>query len=356
MRGLSLMFALLSLCAAAQTPIETIEPDYSDEARLAGLEGTVQISVTVADDGTPGNLEVAESLGLGLDEKALEAAKQWRFQPGAHRAPFKIGVEFLLPAKQSRWHLTRVVFEPPEGATRPVFLNVRYPLDSGLALDVEPSPIDDARIVAATERQAWATVTFDVDENGFPRNFEAPAASLELWKNQAIALVSHWRFTPGMKDGKPVSVPCTLDLMWGQRNLSAAQIARVPPAAPEARVEPLSPPTISLVTFPPPPPGVERVALSASIQVDNLIKRVAPKFPPTPGQTGLGGVVLFEALIGTDGHVHQAFPVNQDSAFIPEATRALMQWVYRPVVLNGQPVEVATTVPIEVPLGKDPPK
>jgi len=41
MRGLCFMFALLSLRAAAQTPIETIEPDYSDEARLAGLEGTV---------------------------------------------------------------------------------------------------------------------------------------------------------------------------------------------------------------------------------------------------------------------------------------------------------------------------
>src|SRR3954469_3212928 len=43
MRGLYLMFALFSLRAVAQTPLEKIEPDYSDEARLAGLEGTVQI-------------------------------------------------------------------------------------------------------------------------------------------------------------------------------------------------------------------------------------------------------------------------------------------------------------------------
>src|SRR5437868_892878 len=130
MRGLYLMFALLALRVVAQNstvpvgqqPLETIEPSYSDEASLAGLEGTVQIRVTVAGDGKPLNPEVAEPLGLGLDEKALEAAKLWRFRPGAHSPTrLRIGVEFLLPEKQSRWHLTRVDFDPPEGASRPVF-------------------------------------------------------------------------------------------------------------------------------------------------------------------------------------------------------------------------------------------
>jgi TonB family protein len=358
MRGLYLMFALLSVRAAAQTaytplPIQDVDVPYSDEARLAGLEGRVQVTGAIDEDGTPRGVTVAQPrLGLGLDEKVLEAAKQWRFAPDAHKPLLvNVPVDFLLPDKQSRWHLTRVAFDTPKGASRPVFFSVKYPLGSGLALDAGPSPIiDEARIVAAVGRQAWAIVSFDVDENGIPRKFEAPDASVDLWKNQAIALVSQWRFTPGMKDGKPISVRCTLDLVWGQRNLSAAQLGRARPAEPEARVEPLSPPLVSLVTFPPPPPGVGRIALSTSAQLDNLIKRVAPRFPATPGQTGLGGVVLFEVLIGTDGHVHQAFPVNQDSAFVPEATQALMQWVYRPATLNGQPVEVTTTVPIEVPL------
>ena len=354
MRGLYCMFALLVLRAAAQTPVEKIDAYYSDEAHLAGLEGTVQVSVTVAQDGTPGKAEIARSLGLGLDEKALEAVRRSIFAPDTRKPVLlNIPVDFVLPDKQSRWHLTGVTFELPEGASRPVFVSARYPLGSGLALDAESSPIiDEARIVAAVGRQAWAIVSFDVDEYGIPRNFEAPDASVELWKNQAIALVSPWRFTPGMKDGQPVSVRCTLELIWGQRNLSVNQLARVRPLEREASVEPPSPPAISLVTFPPPPPGVERITLSASSQVDNLIKRVDPKFPPTPGRTGLGGVVLFEVLIGTDGHVRQAFPVNQDSTFIPEATQALTQWVYRPPTLNGQPVEVTTTVPIEVPLAK----
>ena len=369
MRGLFWMFALLALRAVAQNalptvsytplPIQDIDVPYSDEARLAGLEGRVQVFGAIDEDGTPRDVTVAQPpLGLGLDEKVLEAAKQWRFMPDTHKPLLmNIPVDFLLPDKQSRWHLTRVAFDTPEGASRPVFLSVKYPLGSGLALDAGPSPIiDEARIVAAVGRQAWAIVSFDVDENGIPRNVEAPDASVDLWKNQAIALVSQWRFTPGMKDGKPISIRCTLNLAWGQRNLSAAQLARVRPPEPEARVDPLTPPPISLVTFPPPPPGVERILQSPSAQFDNLIQRVAPKFPATAGQLGMGGVVLFEVLIGTDGHVHQAFPVTEGSAFIPEATEALLQWVYRPATLNGQPAEVITTVPIEVPSRKDPPK
>jgi len=345
MRGLYLMFALLSLRAVAQTPLEKIEPGYSDEARLAGLEGTVQIRVTVAEDGTPRYLEIAQPLGLGLDEKALEAVKQWRFQPSAHLTPLETGVEFLLPDKQSRWHLTRVAFEPPEGATRPVFLSVNYPLGSGLALGAGPSPIiDEARIVAAVGRQAWAIVSFDVDENGVPRNFEVPDASVDLWKNQAVALVSNWRFRPGMKDGKPIPVRCTLNLVWGKRDLSAAELAHVVYLpGPE---EPAPAPS----RFHPPAPGVPRITIHADAQAARLIHGVAPEFPSTAWQTGLGGKIYFEVLIGTDGHVQEALPVIKRSEFIPLATKALLQWVYKPVAVNGIPAEVTTTVSIEVPL------
>jgi TonB family protein len=356
MRGLYLMIALLSWRAAAQTPIQKGEAEYSDEARLAGLEGTVQITFTVADDGTPSDLQVAKPLGLGLDEKALEAAKQWHFRTGADQpSRLLISVEFLLPDKRSRWHLTSVSFDPPKGASRPLFLSATYPLGSGLALDVEPSPIDEARIVAAVGRQAWAIVSFDVDEKGIPRDFEALDASVDLWKNQAIALVRQWRFTPGMKDGKPISVRCTLELIWGQRNLSAAQLAQVPPADAQEQSPPPQPPILPVV-FPPPAPGVARIVLSPSAQFDHLIKGVAPKFPASASQTGMGGVVVFEVLIGTDGHVKQAVAINKDSAFVPEAIQALMQWVYRPEMLNGQAAEVTTTVPIEVPLRKNLPK
>jgi TonB family protein len=59
-----------------------VQPEYSDEARQAKYQGSVVLSVEVSDAGTVRNVQVLHSLGLGLDEKAIEAVKRWRFKPG----------------------------------------------------------------------------------------------------------------------------------------------------------------------------------------------------------------------------------------------------------------------------------
>ncbi|HVN06261.1 MAG TPA: TonB family protein [Bryobacteraceae bacterium] len=64
-------------------PLLRPEPQYSDEARAALLEGTVVLRVVIGIDGKPQEALIVRSLGLGLDEMALEAVNQWRFKPGA---------------------------------------------------------------------------------------------------------------------------------------------------------------------------------------------------------------------------------------------------------------------------------
>jgi TonB family protein len=58
------------------------EPEYSDEARKQKYQGMVLLQVVVGEDGRARDVRVAQSVGLGLDEKALEAVRQWRFEPG----------------------------------------------------------------------------------------------------------------------------------------------------------------------------------------------------------------------------------------------------------------------------------
>jgi periplasmic protein TonB len=62
--------------------ISKVDPEYTKEACEAKQEGTVVLRAVVKTDGTPGDIEVAKSLGYGLDEKAVEAFKKWRFKPG----------------------------------------------------------------------------------------------------------------------------------------------------------------------------------------------------------------------------------------------------------------------------------
>jgi periplasmic protein TonB len=62
--------------------LRKIEPEYSEEARKAKWQGTVTLQVIVDETGHARDIRVAKSLGLGLDEKAMQAVEKWLFKPG----------------------------------------------------------------------------------------------------------------------------------------------------------------------------------------------------------------------------------------------------------------------------------
>ena len=67
---------------SAPVLIHKVEPKYSNEARKAKFSGSVLLSIVVDEKGLPSNIEVLQPLGLGLDQKAIDAVKKWRFRPG----------------------------------------------------------------------------------------------------------------------------------------------------------------------------------------------------------------------------------------------------------------------------------
>ena len=66
---------------SAPTILSKVEPEYSEEARKAKWQGEVGLAVVVDANGNPTSIKVTRSLGLGLDEKAIEAVSKWRFRP-----------------------------------------------------------------------------------------------------------------------------------------------------------------------------------------------------------------------------------------------------------------------------------
>jgi protein TonB len=62
--------------------LSKIEPEYSDEARKVKLQGSVFLRIVVDERGRAESIVVTQGLGLGLDERAMEAVKKWRFKPG----------------------------------------------------------------------------------------------------------------------------------------------------------------------------------------------------------------------------------------------------------------------------------
>jgi protein TonB len=66
---------------SAPKVIDAPDPDYSEEARKAKYQGTCILWLIVGPDGRPRDLKVARTLGMGLDQKAIEAVRKWRFEP-----------------------------------------------------------------------------------------------------------------------------------------------------------------------------------------------------------------------------------------------------------------------------------
>ncbi len=81
---------------SSPVPVFTPDPDFSDEARRAKYQGICVISVIVDAHGNTQDPRVVRTLGMGLDEKALEAVRKWRFKPamkGSQPVPVRINVE-----------------------------------------------------------------------------------------------------------------------------------------------------------------------------------------------------------------------------------------------------------------------
>lgn len=62
--------------------VSQVDPEYSDEARKAKYSGSVTLAIIVDTEGRARDIRVTRSLGMGLDEKAIESVQKWRFKPG----------------------------------------------------------------------------------------------------------------------------------------------------------------------------------------------------------------------------------------------------------------------------------
>ena len=306
--------------AAPQDLLASSEPEYSEEARLAELEGTVIVTAASGADqsGRPEDLRVTQSLGLGLDEKALLAVQQWRFKPNSK--PTSVAVDFSLHFKPSRWHLIGVDFHNPQGASRPTVLSAFYPAGAGV---FNSTAIEEGRLLGAIGRQAFVALTFDVDEQGVPTHIQVTRTSADVWNDQATAVLRGWRFASGMKDGRPVSVSCTFDFAWGPRSLEPKVIAQILGAL----HQPQGPATF--------------------LGQPEPIYSPVPPYPVQARNAGVVGTVWAILVIDENGMPRDVRVLKGLGPVIDgSVTDALRQWRFRPLLLNGQSASAGVSVEV----------
>jgi TonB family protein len=183
-----------------------------------------------------------------------------------------------------------------------------YPLGAGIS----NKAIDEGQVIAAIRRSATVTLQFDIDESGVPANFQVLAASAPLWGDEAIALVRKWRFAPGIKDGKPMSVPCTVDLVWGQKIWTPASLAQM------------------------------RAAMSAGVTKIESIQEIEDSTPRSPHS------VIVSVMIGEDGVLANINLIRGlGPAFNRTAIDAVRRSRFKPAVLNGIPLPLPALIEVD---------
>jgi TonB family protein len=98
-----------------------------------------------------------------------------------------------------------------------------------------------------------------------------------------------------------------------------------------------------------------RIRVGGNVAAVNLIGKVQPVYPQLAKQARVQGSVHFTAIIGKDGHVQDLQLIGGHPLLVQAAQDAVKQWVYKPTLLNGEPVEVTTQIDVNFTLSDEPP-
>jgi protein TonB len=141
---------------------------------------------------------------------------------------------------------------------------------------------------------------------------------------------------PGVPGGIEGGVPGGV-----QSGVLGEVLRRVPEAAP-----PPKPAPANIV----PPKPLEKapvlVRKGGDVQMANLIRRIDPLYPPLARQARIQGVVELVGIVATDGHIRQLRVISGHPMLVKAAIDAVSQWLYRPTLLNGEPVEVEAPITV----------
>jgi periplasmic protein TonB len=94
------------------------------------------------------------------------------------------------------------------------------------------------------------------------------------------------------------------------------------------------------------------IHVGGNVAAANRISWVTPVYPPEAKENRIQGTVKLEIMIDKEGHVGPMSVVSGPPELIHSATDAVSQWVYKPTLLNGEPVSVVTTVDVNYTLSQ----
>jgi TonB family protein len=347
--------------------------NYPAEAIAKGVEGTVVVQVRLDSNG-----EVIDAAVLSGPDELRKGVQQsvlnWHFDKSAGSATRVVNIDFAKPAgapvipavvapvptrPQNPQATRQASQQASQQSTEQLYLFMRAQM---ALMEQKVAQTNDPADAALLQQLSTKMEQFKA-ENAGRLPMETPSATVERIEVRGLSDSA----TAQLEAQLPVHAgdafsPMTLrDVAQVahqfDEHLAVTTIGNGPGAyaytiriaAPESAPMLANTPT----NIPgPTPPGAAKIG--ANVMSANLINPVKPIYPPLAKMARQQGTVKFQATIGKDGKVEDLLLISGPPLLVQSAMDAVRQWVYRPTLLNGAPVEVVTTIDVNFSLSDGP--
>jgi protein TonB len=102
---------------------------------------------------------------------------------------------------------------------------------------------------------------------------------------------------------------------------------------------------------PPKPAAPQRIKVGGQVEQGAILNRTTPEYPQIAKVAHISGTVVLHAIIAKDGTIQELTYISGPPMLMKSAMDAVKQWRYKPYLLNGDPVEVETTINVDFSFG-----
>jgi len=266
---------------------------YPADAIEKGIQGTVVVEATLDGKGVVTDARVISGPDP-LRKAALKSVLDWHYNAQT-QSPVQVAVDFKLPEKKPGTIIGSVPTEAPTGRLKRIWA-------PGISPELREAatshlPVQAGDLIEPDTLQRARQAVREVDEHLDVRYSGATTNS-------------------------------------GEREYSL-QVFAVAPMVGQVSNE-----------------GPQRIRVGGNVQATMAISAPKPLYPPEAKQARIQGVVRMNVIIGKDGTVLNLQVASGPPELVPASLEAVRQWVYKPTLLNGNPVEVATVVDINYTLSQ----
>jgi TonB family protein len=304
----------VSVGEAEANLLHRVAVEYPPEARAKGIQGNVVLEVQIDETGAVSDARVISG-PQELRKAALQSVLQWHYSKNMGLpAHTQVSVNFQLPPATVAESKPQPAIAPAESSAGE--LGVLKIIDYG-------SLPEELRNELQPKLAGYEGRPFNKQ---LMREIERTVSGIDRH------IIFRWAMQPGQGSDRAFSLGLALN--------TAPMSAPGPMPAPAAAMRDQAP------TADPKTATPQRIRVGGNVQQAMLVEQVRPIYPPAAKEARIQGVVRFNVIIGKDGTVQNISVDSGHPLLVPAALDAVKQWVYRPTLLNGEPVEVVTVVDV----------